>query len=219
MGAFPDDNAVLKAMFTAEMKLGIMELNRPEDVEWNPFDKRLWIAFTQHGAKNALDNDGKVVPAGGTTRNDPNGAIFVLKEADPDAPATSLTFEFYAGWLGLQGTDDFAAARPDNLAIDPEGGVWFGTDGNFSRNSRADAVYYLDQTTQRAFRIAAVPSDAEVTGPAFTADGRTLFVNVQHPGEGSAPATGQGGNRYSSWPTDSRFGPLSSMVAVSVAPR
>jgi secreted PhoX family phosphatase len=219
MGGFPDDDAVLKAMFTAEMKLGIMELNRPEDVEWNPFDKRLWVAFTQHGAKTALDDSGKLVPAGGTTRNDPTGGLFALKEANPDDPSASLTFEFYATWLGGTGTGDFTASRPDNIAVDPEGGVWFGTDGNFSRNARADAFYYLDQTSGRAFRVASVPSDAEATGPAFTPDGKTFFINVQHPGEGTAPATGQGSNRYSTWPSNSRFGPLSSMVAVSVAPR
>jgi secreted PhoX family phosphatase len=219
MGAFPDDNAVLKAMFTAEMKLGVMELNRPEDVEWNPFDKRLWVAFTYHGQKALLDNNGKLVPAGGTTRSDQSGAIFVVNEATPDDPATSTTFEFYTAWIGGQGTGDFTAARPDNLVIDPEGGVWFGTDGNFSRNTRADAFYYLDQSSQRAFRIAAVPSDAEVTGPAFTPDGKTLFLNVQHPGEGTTPASGQGGSRYSTWPSMSEFGPLSSMVSISVAPR
>jgi uncharacterized protein len=108
----------------------------------------------------------------------------------------------------------FDAADPDNIMIDKTGGVWFGTDGNFGRNRHADAVYYLDldeahktsptPTYGKAFRIAAVPSDAEATGPAFTADMRTIFISVQHPGEGV----------YSAWPRSGR--PLSSLVAVTL---
>ena len=69
---------------------------------------------------------------------------------------------------------------------------------------KSDAVYYLDldpahkagqpgivnATFGKAFRVAAMPSDAEATGPALSSDMRTLFVSVQHPGEGV----------YSTWP-------------------
>ena len=73
--------------------------------------------------------------------------------------------------------------------------MWFGTDGNFGTTMRrsADAVYYLDldpahRTTPtpsfgKAFRVVAMPSDAEVTGPAFSAGMGTMFMSVQHPGE------------------------------------
>jgi secreted PhoX family phosphatase len=45
------------------------------------------------------------------------------------------------------------------------------------------------------------PKGAEVTGVTETADGKTLFVNIQHPGE-KTPALGQAAqfNLESAWP-------------------
>ena len=222
MGGFADDNTVKMALFTAASKLGVRELNRPEDLEWNPTDQLLYIAFTKHGRPNLLAADGTLDKRSssekkGTTspnwRADKTGALFAIKEADQSAPGGSMTFEFYAVWLGKEGTGLYDAANPDNLLIDQAGKVWFGTDGNFSTNKTADAIYYLDQTsgdpdgdgiTGGPYRIVTAPSDAEATGPALTPDGRTLFFNVQHPGEG----------RFSAWPSGNE--PLSSMVAITV---
>jgi secreted PhoX family phosphatase len=190
------------ALFTASLKIGAMELNRAEDLEWNPQDPsgspRLYVAFTNHNRRVALNQDGvKYDPATHATtsqvRPDTLGAIFAMKEADSANPGTSTTFDFYGVWSGTSGSGAFDAANPDNILIDAQGGVWFGTDGNFGTNGHADALYYLDldpthQTTTtptfgKAFRIAAAPSDAEATGPAFSSGMTTLFFSVQHPGE------------------------------------
>jgi secreted PhoX family phosphatase len=213
MGGFASQNDVLRALFTASAKIGIRELNRPEDIEWNPFDKKIYLAFTNHSRRVALDEDGVLFdPATHATesplRDDPLGAVFVMEEGDPDDPGASLAFTFYSAWNGTSGQGPLDAANPDNVMIDPQGNVWFGTDGNFGTNGTADAIYYLDREEGRAIRVVAAPSNAEATGPALTPDGKTLFFNVQHPGEG----------QFSSWPNGSAYGPLSALVAVTVAP-
>ena len=213
IGGFRNDNDVRTALFTASNKIGVMELNRPEDIEWNPKDPsgrpRLYVAFTNHGRQVALKQDGVLFDpaqhaASSPLRPDTTGAVFALEEANPANPAASKTFKYFAVWLGTAGAGVFDAANPDNIMIDSHGGVWFGTDGNFGRNGTADAVYYLDlnpkhregapgittPTYGRAFRIASVPSDAETTGPAFSSDEATIFLSVQHPGE----------ERPSTWP-------------------
>lgn len=195
MGGFPDDQTVLLGLYSACNKIGIRELNRPEDMEWNPLTGELWVAFTNHDRLNALRDDGTLnVDDAGTPENERDafgrsddwGAIFVLVEDDPANPAASNGFTFRAAWRGSAGATTFEAANPDNIAIDSEGGIWFGTDGNFAADKQ-DGVYYLetadDPADARAWRIAGMPSDAENTGPMFASDERTLFFSVQHPFE------------------------------------
>lgn len=211
LGGFTTDADVRRALFTAALKVGVMELNRPEDLEWNPRDRsgtpRLYVAFTNHDRQVALDGSGKMIPPATHSTASPNrgdkvGGIFAMQEQSPATPATSTTFAYWQVFAGSDGGGLWDAADPDNLMIDRDGGVWFGTDGNFGTSQRrsADAVYYLDldpahRTTPTptfglAFRIAAAPSDAEATGPALSSGMGTLFVSIQHPGE----------EQTSSWP-------------------
>jgi secreted PhoX family phosphatase len=203
LGGFPDDDALRRALFTASNKIGVMELNRPEDLEWNPKDlsgtPRLYAALTKNGTRPALNQAG-LLTAAQPVRPDPYGSIWVVEEASAADPSASTSFTYWIAWAGTGGTGLQDAANPDNIVIDGQGGVWFGTDGNFGTNKHSDALYYLDLdpahkltstvTYGKPFRVASVPSDAEATGPAFSSDQRTLFFNVQHPGEDS----------YSAWP-------------------
>jgi hypothetical protein len=213
LAGFPTNDDVRRALFTASAKIGIMELNRPEDVEWNPLDPsgtpRLYVAFTNHGRKTQLDQAGKLIDPAvhdmvSVKRDDSVGTIFAIQEQDPTNPGASLTFSYFQAWKGSKGAGIWDAATPDNLLIDKSGGVWFGTDGNFGVNKTADSIYYLDldpkhragqpgiltPTFGKPFRIVSAPSDAEATGPALSANMGTLFYSVQHPGE----------NAFSNWP-------------------
>ena len=215
MGGYASNQDVLATLFTAAAKVGVMELNRPEDLEYNPRDPsgtpRIYVAFTNHTGGTQLDQNGVVrdpppaPPAmGPPNRADKVGSIFALEEADPANPGSSGTFKFFVVWRGsVSATDVFAAASPDNLVVDKDGDVWFGTDGNFAvqrdnpmantGRAHSDSYYYLNLRPDpagavmplqgKAFRFISVPSDAEATGPAFTPDLKTFFSSVQHPGE------------------------------------
>ncbi|MBI2390568.1 MAG: DUF839 domain-containing protein [Deltaproteobacteria bacterium] len=213
LAGFPTDLDVRRALFTASAKVGVMELNRPEDIEWNPKDPsgrpRIYVAFTNHNRKTALDQSGKLFDpskfdAESKVRPDRVGSIFAIDESAPSTPGSSTTFKFFRVWKGTSTGSTMGTANPDNLMIDKDGGVWFGTDGAFGAAKTADGLYYLDvdpahktapsgktATFGMAFRIVAGPSDSEATGPAFSSDMRTLFFDVQHPGE----------DTFSSWPS------------------
>jgi secreted PhoX family phosphatase len=85
------------------------------------------------------------------------------------------------GWL----------ACPDNCAFDNRGRIWIATDqgGQQKDFGIGDGVYAADTVgngravTRNFFRC---PRGAEAAGPCFTPDNRTLFLSVQHPGEGSS---------------------------------
>lgn len=216
IGGFNNDDLVRACSFTAASKLGIRELNRPEDLEWNPFGyagatgpsytPRLYIAFTNHNSRTCCDASGVLLdPAddhgASTARTDVDGRLFALQEgSDPD---TSLAFTF---WQVIGANEPLVTSSvwdfsdPDNIAIDKNGGVWFGTDGYFGSSDnvgsgRSDAIYYLDTNPAnvnsfgRAFRVIAAPSNAEATGPCFTPDLKSFFYGAQHPGEQPGPAS------------------------------
>ncbi|MCC7493380.1 MAG: DUF839 domain-containing protein [Fimbriimonadaceae bacterium] len=205
LGGFPDDAMVRRALFTACNKLGVRELNRPEDVEWHPWDPagrpRLYIACTKHEGGVVCDPEGRLLTGearlAAPARSDALGLIWALEEADPAAPGRSGEFTFWAAWEGSRGPEAHHVACPDNLLTDPTGALWFGTDGNLDVNQTADGLFRLELDEHQprygeAVRVLAMPSDAECTGPSFTPDRRTLFVSVQHPGE-EEPSAWPGG--------------------------
>src|SRR5690606_28786081 len=95
IGGFASDGDVKKALFTASLKIGAMELNRPEDLEYNPIGTpRIYVAFTNHTGGTALTQDG-VLSATQPKRADPRGGIYVIEETAAATPATSMTFEYW----------------------------------------------------------------------------------------------------------------------------
>ena len=77
---------------------------------------------------------------------------------------------------------------PDGLWADPEGRLLICTDGP----QLADAPNQLmvaDTTTGQLSRLLVGVNGCEITGLTTTPDRKTLFVNVQHPGNGNPEIT------------------------------
>ncbi len=70
----------------------------------------------------------------------------------------------------------------------------------------------LGEQNLRRFLVG--PKECEITGVAETPDGKTLFVNIQHPGENTAPnfATGAFGSH---WPDGNLSRPRSATIAIT----
>src|SRR5690606_17645956 len=86
-------------------------------------------------------------------------------------------------------------ASPDGLLYDESGILWIqtdmssaqqdgsGPDGDFGNNQMLAAI----PETGEIKRFLVGPTDCEVTGVTLTPDHKTMFINIQHPGDRSEP--------------------------------
>jgi secreted PhoX family phosphatase len=166
------------------LMLGGTPTDRPEDVEISPFDNTVFIAHTNN------DKHGNI-----------HGHITRFLEKDRDLGAMMFDFEIFAA-----GGRQSGFSAPDNLTFDSNGNLWTVTDmssgsmnkGVFTefKNNGMYVIPTNGPAKGEAMQFASAPHDAELTGPWFTPDERTLFLAIQHPGEESEDAA----NPTSMWP-------------------
>jgi hypothetical protein len=201
--------------------------NRPEDVEVDE-DGSVYIALTNNTSAGV---------------NDVHGSVRRLREAGNDPAAVGIGKRFIWEDYAAGGPTDSPTpghegfSSPDNLVFDKGGNLWVVTDiSSSSLNDPArpqafhknNAVFMVPRSGPNAgvaFRFANMPVQSEGTGPYFTPDETTLFLNVQHPGEESSydsnsePASQEGITSY--WPTGNRTAnqnpaiPLPAMVTIT----
>jgi secreted PhoX family phosphatase len=178
--------------------LGATPMDRPEDVEPNPVNGRVYVMLTNNSKRTE-----EQVDAANPRAENRHGQVVELippggEGADADHTADQFDWEFLL--IAGDPTNEDEGARyhpetqawissPDNCAFDLEGRIWISTDqGSAQRkNNIPDGMYACDVAGDgRAYLkfFYACPRDAEMCGPEFTPDGRTLFVAPQHPAEG-----------------------------------
>jgi len=77
------------------------------------------------------------------------------------------------------------------------------------RAARSPSTTFVGKrpTAETLKRFLVGPVGCEITGLAETPDGRTMFVNIQHPGETTAMADIADPARYTSqWPSNAGYG-------------
>ncbi|MBC7779059.1 MAG: PhoX family phosphatase [Proteobacteria bacterium] len=87
---------------------------------------------------------------------------------------------------GVPGSSDYGA--PDGLWFDKDGRLWVQTDqpgdalGDWV-NIGSNTMSAIDPSTGSTYRFLTSPRNCEVTGVISTPDGKTMWINIQHPGE------------------------------------
>ncbi|SDM70753.1 hypothetical protein SAMN05421823_12016 [Catalinimonas alkaloidigena] len=196
--AFTSQTEVLIQLRKAAKLVGATPLDRPEDIEIDPVNGQVLVTLTNN------------VPKGNYF-----GSILKIKEHQNDHSA--LMFE--ASTL-LTGGEETGFAAPDNLIFDRLGNLWFTSDISGSKMNKPpyerfknNGLFVMPRHGKQAgqvLQIASAPVDAELTGPCFSPDGRTLFLSVQHPGEQSS----QAGRWTSNWPHQGDAKPRSAVVTI-----
>ena len=215
-----DTAARLRARFTPEVFTQFYGTNRPEDVEVAS-DGSVYVALTNNTSAGVHDS---------------HGSVRRIVEGGNDPAATTFAWEDYAagGPRPDEQPERSGFSSPDNLVFDSKENLWVVTDISSSRLNKENEYKYhannamfmvptIGPNAGVAFRFANGPAEAELTGPYFTPDEQTLFINVQHPGEESSNAGtyGQPTTYTSYWPTGNKTTgqspaePLPSLVAVT----
>jgi secreted PhoX family phosphatase len=157
------------------------------------------------------------------------GHILRWSEEGGDAAATSFRWDHFAlaGDPAMQHGANIkgdAFASPDGLWFDPRGILWIQTDvsaglmdepryGNFGNNMMLAA----DPKSGDVRRFLVGPRGCEITGVAMTPDYKTMFVNIQHPGEPSTDISDpKNPTASSAWPDMNKAGrPRSATVVIT----
>lgn len=166
---FKDQTDILINTRKAAKKLKATKMDRPEDLEVSPIDGSIFVALTKNPDKGVA-----------------HGSI--LKITEEDHADLKFNYDYF-----LMGGEKSGLSCPDNLCFDDKANLWVCTDISGDKLDKAPYKYHGNNSlflipTQgenagKPRRIASAPKGAELTGPSFSDDFKTLFLSIQHPGE------------------------------------
>jgi secreted PhoX family phosphatase len=198
--------------------LGATRLHRPEWVSVHPYTQEVFVTLT-----NGSGNDAPV-----NSDRDPNPYGHILRFNEDPADDKKFYWDVFL-LAGDPAYDPLVPAEqpvfgsPDGIWVDPSGTLWIQTDiSNSSQNLQSrgydniknNAMLAARPETGEVKRFLTGPRGCEITGVTMTPDQRTMFINVQHPGESTthwnalygAPST-QNPSTVSSWPYGNQANP------------
>ena len=198
------------AIFTrmAGTALGATTMDRPEWIAVNPTAVEAYCCLTNNSRRGATNDDGSIrTNAAGEPMiaNAPNprdvnryGQIVRWRPHNDDHAASTFDWDLYvmvgnptvhddeyAGSANMNAGNLFNS--PDGMQIDSAGIIWIQTDGNDDNEGDYagmgnNQMLAGDPVTGEIQRFMTGPNGSEVTGLTWSADRRTMFVGIQHPG-------------------------------------
>jgi len=198
--------------------VGATKMDRPEWVTVHPQTGEVYFTLTNNTARTAAQVD-----AANPRERNATGHIIRWRERQ-QAHALQFDWDIFllAGDVGtatpgtnLTLTADNHLASPDGLKFDHNGLLWIQTDMSGSQQGSGpygnNQMLVADSKTRQLKRFLVGPVDAEVTGITFTPDMKTMFINIQHPGDRSTPT-----KLTSHWPAnDGSSRPRSATVIIT----
>lgn len=214
---FEDQADVLLNTRLAADALGATKMDRPEWGAVHPDTGEVYFTLTNNSRRTEEQIDAANPRASNVT-----GHIIRWNERQNQS-ATAFDWDIFllAGDVGtvtpntdLTLTTDNHLASPDGLWFDKNGLLWIQTDMSGSQQGEGpygnNQMLVADPVTRQIKRFLVGPTDCEVTGISATPDMKTLFVNIQHPGDRSKP-----NNFTSNWPDGGNSRPRSATVIVT----
>ena len=191
---------------TAGDVAGATYMDRPEWIAVHPKTKEVYVTLSNNTARGKGSPLHQKNPVGAEPANPraPNlmGHIVRWREANADPASTRFEWDVFLLAGDPKHSDELkrgnvkgelAFAQPDGLYCDQRGVLWIQTDSSAQNMATADwenignnQMLAADPQTGEVRRFLTGPIGCEITATQLTPDMRTMFVNIQHPGEGVA---------------------------------
>jgi secreted PhoX family phosphatase len=203
----------------AGSKVGATTMDRPEWIASNPQAVEAYCCLTNNKNRGVKPNaGGDDTPVNGPNPRETNhyGQIVRWRPHDDDHAADTFDWDLYVmagnptvhddAYGGSENvTEGNLFNSPDGMVFDSSGLVWIQTDGDDSNEGDFagmgnNQMLVGDPVTGEIARFLTGPNGCEVTGLCWSADRRTMFVGIQHPG--------------GDWPDGGDALPRSSVIAV-----
>lgn len=221
---FASQGDVVIALRQAADVVGGTKMDRPEWIAVDPAAREVYCTLTNNAARGS--EAGAVDAANPRARNTMGHIVKWREDGDFDATRFEWRHFVLAGDPENEreesrgDVDGDAFACPDGLHLDGRGVLWIQTDMATTAMYRGEharlgnnAMLAADPGTGEIRRFLVAPPRAEVTGAVTTPDMRTMFVNIQHPGESTDGRNDPADpSRFSAWPDGGR--PRSATVVV-----
>ena len=207
----------------AASAVGATTMDRPEWVASNPRKAEAYCALTNNKNRGLKPNaGGDETPVGGPNPREANNYGQIVRWMPDNADHLSTGFDWdlfvLAGNPTVHsdanaGSDNVNEGNmfnsPDGIAFDSSGFLWIQTDGNYSNaedfaGMGNNQMLIGDTESGEIQRFLVGPRECEITGITWSADRRTVFVGVQHPGE----------DGDSHWPEGGQSVPRSGVIAI-----
>lgn len=191
---FTDQADVLVHVKLAGEQVDATKMDRPEWIVIHPKTGEVYASLTNNAQRGTEGKPGK--DAANPRDKNVFGQIIRWREANSNAASTTFNWDLFViagdpahpdpAQRGNVKGDAFAC--PDTLRFAPDGTLWIGTDigipgrGDYV-NLGNNQLLAIDVASGHSRRFLTGPRGCEITGLTFTPDGKTAFLNIQHPGE------------------------------------
>ena len=186
-----DQSPVLRENFSSQAEvltyarlaadaLGATPMDRPEWTTVGPLGVA-YVTLTNNSQRTEPNPPKPLAP-------NPDGHILRWRCRD-GLIGTEFVWDIYVLSQDTQSDPDAAFASPDGLWADPDGRLFIETDGSQPQGINDQLLVGSATDPTEIRRLFSGVTSCEITGIAVTPDRRTMFVNIQHPGDGDPTLT------------------------------
>ena len=195
---FPSQAEVLVNARAAADRAGATPMDRPEWAAVHPKSREVYVTLTNNDGRGSKQPVDKANPR----PNNLHGQILRFNEQGADPTATTFTWELFllageargakgkdgqpvpANLTGTINGDVFSS--PDGVAFDAAGRLWIQTDYDDAEPAMqamgCNQLLCADPSSREVRRFLVGPRGCEITGLAWSPDGKAMWANIQHPG-------------------------------------